>query len=361
MHGGVYDVWQKIKGIRKLGHSVDLVYTAKTIPQKKELSIVKEYVDGLFFVKRTNKPKYLFHIKPLQVLSRKELVNVKLKRKYDYIILESDYVGEILNNRTLRARKVVLRAHNMESLYFKHLAQSTRNLFKKLYYTSDAIKFKDYSKKIYSDVDRIWFISNKDKDLFADKKGVYLPSPIDLTSLKQQKLIGKNVLFIGSLFMPNNIEGLLWYLNNVHGEVCRKNKDYKLIVAGSTGDVSKDSLYKLFEKYNQLELNLNKENLDEIYARSTVFINPMLHGAGVKIKSINAIVNGLPLVSTSIGSEGMGLNDEETFILADTSEDFIASINKLLANNIDKKALVERAQAFMKKKYYMPILERELV
>lgn len=361
MHGGAYDIWEKIKGIKELGHSIDLIYTHKNIPQRKDLDIVKQYVKELFFVRRINKLKYLFHKKPLQVLSRKELNKVKLTKQYDYVILESDYVGEILNNKTLKTRKIVLRSHNNESLYFKNLSRSTESLLRKTYYSLDARKFKDYSEIIYKQVDRVWFISKKEEEEFSDKKGIHLPAPINLTSIKQQKLNTKNVLFIGSLFMPNNIEGLLWYIKNVHKEVCKRNINYKLIIAGSSGDVSKKKLKKLFNQYDQLELILDKKILDELYAESSIFINPMLHGAGVKIKSINAIINGLPLISTSIGSEGIGLKDKETFILADTIKDFITAINNLLENSIDKTALAEKAQTFIKENHYIPILEQELV
>lgn len=360
-HGGAFDIWERLKGITKLGYSVDLIFTHKNKPSSKDLKIVKQYVKELFFVKRVNKFKYLFYKEPLQVLSRKGLVKLKLIKKYDYVILESDYVGEILNNKTLNAGKVILRSHNNESLYFKNLSLSTPNLLKKLYYFLDGIKFKNYSKKIYYKVDRIWFISKKDMQEFSDVKGIHVPAPVNSASIKQQKLNTKNVLFVGALFMPNNIEGLVWYLKNIHLELCKNNRNYKLIVAGSSGSVSKNEIKKLFRKHNRLELFLDQENLDKIYAKSSVFINPMFHGAGVKIKSINAIVNGLPLVSTSIGSEGIGLVDKESFILADTTEDFIVAVNNLLTDNINKTVLVKNAQDFIKENLYLPIIEKELL
>ncbi|WP_117883838.1 glycosyltransferase [Aureibaculum luteum] len=361
MHGGAYDIWERLKGISKQEHTVDFIFTDKKKPSEIDLKIINEKVNEVFFVKRKNKIKYLFFKKPMQVLSRKNLVELKLKKHYDYVILESEYVGEILNNKTLKATKVILRSHNNESLYFKNLCLSTTNLIKKIYYTSDAIKFNNYSKNIYNTVNRIWFISKKEALEYSNKKGIHLPAPVNLSRMKVQKLEGKNVLFVGSLFMPNNIEGLMWYLKNVHKEICKKNQDYKLIIAGSTGSVSEDKLINLFQKHSQLELILNKENLDDIYTKSSAFINPMLHGTGVKIKSINAIINGLPLVSTTIGSEGIGLIDKETFLLANTSNDFITSINTLLANKVNKTSLAKNAQNFIIENHYLPILGKELV
>lgn len=52
---------------------------------------------------------------------------------------------------------------------------------------------------------------------------------------------------------------------------------------------------------------MNQVQLEEVYNKATVFINPMFFGSGVKLKSINALVNGLLLVSTKVGTEGIGL------------------------------------------------------
>ena len=87
----------------------------------------------------------------------------------------------------------------------------------------------------------------------------------------------------------------------------------------------------------------------------------MLHGAGVKLKSINAIQNGLILVSSKIGTEGIGLIKDDMYFEANTPEDFSKSILKAFQmNNIEKQKMVENAQDFLIKNNYLSILKREL-
>ena len=356
--GGVFDIWERVKGLKNLGYDVDLLYTTKLKPQKKDLAYVNSFVNNLFEVKRSNKLIYLFYRKPLQVISRKELTYIHLKENYDLVILESENVGEILKNKNLKTDKIVLRVHNNESVYFKNLSKSTNNFFKKIYYILDSLKYRIYSQKVFNKVDKLWFISFEEqlKNKIYFKKSIHLPPPIN-QDFVNQKLNNNNVLFIGSLFMDNNIEAIDWYLNKVHNKI--RNENYRLIICGSTGEYDEEYFEKRFMKYSNIELILNATDLKEIYSKSSIFINPMQHGAGVKIKSINAIVNGLPLISTTIGCEGIGLKENKMFYLANTPEKFREKVIKLLNSN-NKHNLVVEAQKYLKKNHYITILKNEL-
>ena len=86
----------------------------------------------------------------------------------------------------------------------------------------------------------------------------------------------------------------------------------------------------------------------------------MFHGAGVKIKSINAIINGMPLVSTSVGAEGTGLQHGKEFLLADSPKAFKKAISDLLSNAISKDNLVRNGQKYLEENHYLKLLKEEL-
>lgn len=361
--GGAYDVFERIKGLKSLGFEIDLICTCKTIPKKEDIDFVKTYTEELFLVERKNRLIDLFNLKPLQVISRNELKNVVLHQKYNYTILESECVGLILENKSLRTDEIIVRVHNNESKYFKELANSTHSFFNKLYYFQESFKYNYFSSNIFSKADRLWFISKEELvqnelNTSMGYKSTHLPSPINDPFL-QQELSSKTVLFIGALFMPNNIEALLWYLDFVHPFLV-KEENYKLIIVGSTGDYTEDYFRKKFKYCSNIELFFNVKNLDLFYAQSTVFINPMFHGTGVKLKSINAIVNGLPLIATTIGAEGIGL-DEEMYFEANTPTEFITSILAVFnLSPAEKQLKVSAAQSYLLKNNYLAILKKEL-
>ncbi|MDQ1168098.1 glycosyltransferase family 4 protein [Flavobacterium sp. SORGH_AS_0622] len=359
--GGAFDVLERIKGIKSLGHDIDLVCTCKEFPEEKNVVFLKQFINELIIVPRKNKIINLFSAKPLQVISRKSLKKVALKKNYDYAILEAESVGIILENKYLKASQIVVRVHNNESDYFFQLAKSTKKYIEKLYYYLEGIKYKKYSKAIFEKADRLWFISNeeiKNCHILFRNKSIYLPASVNEVFVKQE-LSNKTVLFIGALFMPNNLEAIMWYLQNVHFLITEKN--YKLIIAGSTGDKEPIIFEDIFKKYSNVEVLLNRSDLSSYYSQSTIFINPMLHGAGVKIKSINAIQNGLILISSKIGAEGTGLVKNEMYLEADLPEDFINAILKTFTMNIDtRQKMVDNAQDFLTQNNYLSVLKKEI-
>nr|WP_240354360.1 glycosyltransferase [Pectobacterium brasiliense] len=141
---------------------------------------------------------------------------------------------------------------------------------------------------------------------------------------------GANVLFIGNLFTANNLCGLRWYIEEVHPLLVRNISGYKLIVAGNTRGLELPDFLKKHDE--SIILYESPKDLSDIYAQGTVFINPMLSGAGVKLKTIDAIAAGLPVVSTAVGAEGLGLIDEKHYFMANDSNFFYTAIKSVVNN-----------------------------
>lgn len=356
IHGGRIDTWNRIKVLKNLGYAVDLIVTSKKHEENSDMTIhIKNVVDNLYIANRKNRIIDVFSINPLQVESRKSLKYLNLERYYDYVILEGDYVGAILENNTLQYKHVVLRSHNNEIVYFKNLAESTYNIIRKLYYYTDYLKFKKYEPNLLKKIKNVMFVSFEEKQnydaLIQNLNTVFLPTNVD-RKFKKQRLNSKTVVFIGSLFMDNNREGLQWYIKNIHNLVLNKIKDYRLLIAGNSNGKSIKWLYDLADCTENIEIIDTPENLDVIYAEGSVFINPMLHGAGVKLKTIEAVVNGLPVVSTTIGNEGTGLQNDKCIIVTNDIIEYANSIIRILEDDKNiKENLVANSQKFICNNY----------
>jgi len=360
--GGAYDVLERIKGLKYLGHDVDLICTCKEKPDDKNVLFMKQFINELIIVPRKNKLGYIFYSEPLQAVSRKLLKKITLQREYDYAILESESVGKILENNSLKAKNIIIRVHNNEANYFNELSKSTKNFKNKIYYYLESLKFKSYSRNIFKLSDRLWFISNKEinntKDLDLSNKSIHLPASVNSKFVKQE-LSTKNVLYVGALFVPNNMEAIIWYLKNVHSLLVDEH-NYKLTIVGSTGEFESETFQEILAGYSNVEIYLNQKDLSNHYSNATVFINPMLHGAGVKLKSINAIQNGLVLVSSKTGAEGIGLIKNEMYLEAMSPNDFVKAILKVFKMKIeDKQEMVGKAQQFLNQNNYLSILKNE--
>jgi glycosyltransferase involved in cell wall biosynthesis len=93
------------------------------------------------------------------------------------------------------------------------------------------------------------------------------------------------------------------------------------------------------------------ENLNPLYATASLFINPILRGAGLKLKTVQALAAGLPVVTTSAGKEGSGLQDGIQLLVADSAVEFAEKVRELLQDKVKSAELVAAAQRFLAERY----------
>jgi glycosyltransferase involved in cell wall biosynthesis len=157
-------------------------------------------------------------------------------------------------------------------------------------------------------------------------------------------------LFAGKLGFATNARGVEWYIGEVHRRLADID-GYELVVAGNTEGESLDSLRRSIGFYRNISLHENPSELQSYCEKASVFINPVFHGAGLKLKTIDAIQAGLPVVSTSIGIQGTGLLHGKHVVVADAPQEFADAVRRLLSNRAYAENLVSEAQAFVAREY----------
>lgn len=348
-HGDRVDIWNRILCLKKMDFEIDLICTVKNEIPNKYLEIVNKIINKLILVNRKNKFIDMLYREPLQLKSRKSLEDVQLNKLYDYVILQGSYVLPIKRNKTLNYKNIILRMNNDESVYFKELCKSEKKYWKKLYYYIESYKFKILDSLLVKEIPNIFFVSYdemiKYKNRYSKINAYFMPTAVEM-NMKKQMLDNKNVLFIGSLFMVNNREAITFYIENIH-PLLVNIKGYTFTIAGNSKGEGVEWIKQISSKYNNINIIDSPETLDNIYANASVFVNPMLHGAGVKLKTINAIVNGLPVVSTIIGNQGTGLKHESHIYVTDNVKEYAEYIKILLNDKIIRETMVRNSQEFI--------------
>lgn len=185
----------------------------------------------------------------------------------------------------------------------------------------------------------------------------WVPAFVNIPEKLEDKSDGKTILYLGALHMPNNIYGLIWFIKNVWIKSSSLRKKAKFIVVGRepTRDVR-----QICEKYS-IELYADVPDIRYYYERATLVINPIFHGSGVNVKTIEAIGYGKPLVTTSKGIRGTGLISGEHVLVADSSSNFEKAIHTLLSNKkLASKLSVSARQYILNNYNYESILKKEL-
>lgn len=353
-HGDRVDSWNRIKCLRDMGCIVDLICTVKESPKRDYVNEVKKYVRNVFLCPRKNRIVDIFSPLPLQLKSREQLKYVGLDGKYDYLIVDDTAAMLILQNPRLSYDKAMLHMNNDNYVYFKGLASSESVLWKKMYYLLDAFKYKRMDADVVRALPNIAFVSYDEllryQKTYSEIHATFLPVAIE-TEYKERALDSKTVLLIGSLFMINNQDAIRFYLQEVHPHLTRDVEGYCLIIAGNSRKKGVAWIEELTADYNNVEIHDTPEDLDELYAQSSVFVNPMRYGAGVKLKTVNAIVNGLPVVATTIGNEGTGLISGEQILVDDDPKVLCRYITELLGDASVRRNFVNCAQAYLRENY----------
>lgn len=353
-HGMVVDIWNRILTLEKIGLKIDLICTVKGNTNNLDKSEIIKHINRFWIVNRKNRVIDLFSKETIQVKSRIGLSRLAINQHYDYLLLEADYVAEILNNKTITFDHAILRSHNNESIYYRNLGESTPNVLKKIYYFSESIKFRKTEPDLIKKVKNVLFISMDEKKRYDEQlKGIntlFLPPVIKLNT-KARLLNNRTVLCIGSLYIANNREGIEYYIKNIHPYLS-KLEGYQFIMAGNTKHQKLHWIDDILRTNKNVIFYDTPDDLEPLYAQASVFLNPMLHGAGVKLKTVEAIVNGLPVVCFPTGIEGTGLQQGVGNLTAKNAEEMRKYFEKLLTGtSMEKQDIVHKGQEFIKKNY----------
>ncbi|HTP24002.1 MAG TPA: glycosyltransferase [Solirubrobacteraceae bacterium] len=165
--------------------------------------------------------------------------------------------------------------------------------------------------------DEVLVYSDKDRQLLR-RMGVTIPiEQIDFLvpwPAQPAPLSSRTVLFTGALYRPENHQSAVWLIERVWPRVLDACPDARLVIAGSNPATS-----LLDRAGTDVTVHGFVEDLLDLYTKARVFAAPLVLGAGVKVKVLEAAAVGLPIVSTSIGAEGY---PDEILTRADDPTDF---------------------------------------
>lgn len=357
-HGSAVDMWERILVLKEMGYRVDLLATVNEMPGEDLKQAVREHVGNLWIVLRGRGLRSALSFLPFQVRSRIDLQNVQLGQHYDAVVLESEYVAAFLENPAARQTKLILRVHNEQFEYFREFAEGSRNLLKKFYCYSEALKFRFFSPKVMRTCDLLWFISDSERQEHVrevpqdSSKSFFVPTHVRSATMKPFSASGRTALFIGTLTISHNADAVAWYIEKIH-PLLSDLEGYGFQVAGRTAGQPIPALKQLDKQHNNVFLEEDPVSLEGLYNSAAVFVNPVICGAGVKVKVIQALQAGMPLISTSMGVDGTGFKDSIHLLVADTAEEFAACVRRLMTEPMLAESLVRNAQAFLAERYDM--------
>ncbi|SDB84025.1 glycosyltransferase family 4 protein [Williamwhitmania taraxaci] len=254
---------------------------------------------------------------------------------YDIIQLEGPYLEAYI--KTIRAYStapIVLRAHNIEHEIWDRTVTITSNPFKKVYLRILANRIERLEKNTLRRVDAVIPITKKDAQSLL-KSSPTIPCHIAPTGLNEAHFtttnshkIEQSLFHLGGLDWTPNQAGLIWFLNNCWPAIRAAVPNARFFIAGRHAP-------KTFIKAIKLpcvEFMGEVGNAQLFMQTHGIMVVPLLSGSGMRIKIIEGMAASTPIVSTSIGAEGIEAVSGKDIVIADTPEAIIEACISLLLN-----------------------------
>lgn len=280
-------------------------------------------------------------------------IKLKLKtKKYDLIQFEglhtSLYALRILDNFE---GKVVIRLHNMESSIIKRYFNNTKNPFLKLFFFYEFKKIMKIESEIFRKIKNIVFISENDKKIsgLLDLKEIHpyvATAGVEPNNFRIKEAQNNNLLFLGSMDWKPNENAVLWFVNKVFGKINEEFPKIKLYIVGKNP--------------SQKIKNLGCDNIivtgivDDVrpyLEKIGICIVPLFIGGGMRVKILEFMTSGRPVISSSIGAEGINYHDGNDILIANDEFKFTDNIRFLIKNPEEKEKIIFNGKKLIENEY----------
>lgn len=286
---------------------------------------------------------------------KKRIKAILENKSFDAVILESAFLLPYVHLFKDFGISVFVRTHNVEFKIWEQLAEESNNSLKKWYFNKLAKQLRLEEIKGLKKVDGIISISKFDTHFFKKSLGDTIKIETIETAVhypSSPASVKKNdFYFLGAMDWKPNVEGVNWLLKEVFHESPFPN-DFHL--AGK-------SLKKNQIKHEGLVCHGEIPDALTFIQSHGICLIPLRSGSGIKIKLLENMALGKPIVTTSEGAKGVSVKSGTHVLIADTPEEFKASMIKLMNDEILRKDLGFAAYQFVINNFDENILTNRLV
>lgn len=281
---------------------------------------------------------------------------------YDVIYVDHLQLAGYLKYINKNKKIYILDEHNAESTIMYRQVSQSKNFIKKLYFYYEYKRLRRFESKVLRSVDKTIVLSQEDKNTLKEisnidnSKFIQIPIPIEINYIKNNGLNDKNhynILFLGTLSWFPNSQGIDWFIDKVVPLMEKEDFNYTLYVVGK--DPSESLILKSKNNSNIIVTGF-VDDVNEYIEKCDFMVVPLFVGSGMRVKILEAMGKNIPVISTTIGCEGIEVKENENILIANDEEQFIDSIKNITNNDIYKKLRVNARQLF-KEKYSVEALE----
>ena len=304
-YGGAIDMMNRIILLKQKGIGIHLHYFSYN--ERGTPNELNQFCETLHVYERKTGSRGLSPNLPYIISSRiNQELNHNLQKDNHPVLIEGLHGTGVLSSLDLLKRKVVVRMHNEESIYYKELARAEPSLLKKIYFINESRLIKKYNRQLPKDCIYAC-ITNDDANRMKNDYGLpqvkFLPAFPAWQKVIGEEGVGNLCLYHGNLSVPENEKAATWLLREVFTRVRKP-----FVIAGKNPSRRLQKLAHLCQ-HTCLVANPSETEMNDLVRKAHINVLPGFNKdfTGIRLKLLHALFEGRHCVVNDPMVSGTGL------------------------------------------------------
>lgn len=335
---------KNIEGIKKYCKDVETVQIGSYSRKDRWIARLRNHFLGNFF----SYPPIVLHFCSREM--KRRIKKLLTENDYDLVLIEYWYMGQYAD--FCKGMSKVLDEVDVEFVRWQQWAKIEEDSAKRQYALSLYRRVKRYETRVLKKFDKILTATLKDQEILKrynpDLDIFVLPTCVDVSYFKPSGSDNdsKNLVFVGSMSAIFNADAILYFSKEIFPLILKKIPETHLYVVGL--NPSQD-IYNLANR--NVTVTGSVEDVRPYVYKSCVFVVPLRFGSGIKGKVLEAMALGRPVITTSIGAQGLSVVSDEHLIIEDDPKEFAVKTIVLLNNKLLRQKLIQNGLKLVNERY----------
>ena len=285
------------------------------------------------------------------------------RRAVDCDVVVCDFLAPAANVPANLGKPTLLFQHNVEAMIWKRHCEVQTNPLKKAYLFAQWKKMRRFERRMCRSLNAVIAVSQEDHEQMQREyrvKNIFdVPTGVDTEFFKPtgaEKSAPHNLVFTGSMDWLPNEDAIRYFTEQIMPRIKSQIPEATLTVVGRN---PYPSLVELAKNDNSIIVTGRVDDVRPYMERAAAYVVPLRVGGGTRLKIFEAMAMEKPIISTTIGAEGLPVTDGRELLLADTPESFAAAVVKVLQDRDIANALAKRAAALVRGEFgWQKVAER---
>ena len=289
---------------------------------------------------------------------RRQIETLVRAEKFDSVVC--DFLFSAPNMLDLGA--AVLFQHNVEALIWKRQLENAASPLHQLFFQRQYNRMLRYEGTVCRAAKSVIAVSESDAHTMRSLYGVYriaaVPTGVDLDYFTpaSRPAPTTDLVFAGSMDWIPNIDGIQWFVEEILPLIRKRRPDCSLVIAGRR---PAPEIQRLAERDSRIRVTGTVDDIRPYLWDSAVSIVPLRIAGGTRLKIYEAMAAKIPVVSTSVGAEGLDIRNGEDIHIADSPADFAERCLALLDDPAARSRMADVAFSIVASRYSWEIVSRK--